>query len=182
MPIKIENQSNAKLPRGFIESIDGIVESIPRDHLRGMERIRLVDYISDARVRTQERASLPGLYHPRQGSQTAWMEIALNVIIPPKVPFHKRLLQRLSFKGNLAATIFSIVGQHYHLTLRHSVKKTNLEGLVRAYAETRMRAWASTQNRFRYKLFKPFQPTLERWAKSLQRRAKQAEPNRKIRK
>jgi hypothetical protein len=69
------------------------------------------------------------------------------------------------------ALVFSLVAQHYHLTLKHSMKKTQLEPAVRAYTEKQLKAWNEKKHSFRAKLFKPLQPTFERWAKSLQKRA-----------
>ena len=108
MNIKFENQSNRlKLPRGIRENIDKIIGSVPLEHLRGIDRLRLVDSIKDPRARSASGriASLPGLYHPKQGPKPAWIEIALDVLLPKDVPLHKRLLPRLSFKANLAAVI-----------------------------------------------------------------------------
>ena len=171
MAIKIENSSSAKLPRSTEANIEKILNSLPREHLRGIERLRLVDSISDPRLRTPQRNALPGLYHPRQGNQQAWLEISMDVLLPRSKPFFKRLLPRLSWKGNLAAVIFSLVGQHYYLTLRHSIKKSQIEPAVRAYTEKHLRAWNEREHSFRARLFKPLQPTLERWARSLQKRA-----------
>ncbi|HKZ03777.1 MAG TPA: hypothetical protein VJ180_16155 [Pyrinomonadaceae bacterium] len=67
--------------------------------------------------------------------------------------------------------MFSLVGQHYHLTLRHSLKKTQLEPAVRLYTEKQLRTWNESKHSLRARLFKPIQPTLERWAKVLQKRA-----------
>jgi hypothetical protein len=92
-------------------------------------------------------------------------------LLPGNKPIHKRIIPRLSFKGNLAAIIFSLVGQHYHMTLRHSLKKTQLEPAVRIYTEKQLKAWNEKQHSLRARLFKPLQPTLERWAKGLQKRA-----------
>ena len=81
------------------------------------------------------------------------------------------MVPRLSFKSNLVALVFSLVAQHYHITLKHSLKKTQLEPAVRAYTEKQLKAWNEKKHSFRAKLFKPLQPTFERWAKSLQKRA-----------
>jgi hypothetical protein len=67
--------------------------------------------------------------------------------------------------------IFSLVAQHYHLTLRHSVKRGAVEPAVRAYVEKQLKAWNEDQHKIRAKIFKPLQPTLERWSKSLAKRA-----------
>ncbi len=172
MAIKIENQVERKLPKDTIQQVEAAFDSLPREHTRGLERIRLVELISDPRLKgTFQSAELPGLYHPRQGPKAAWLEIAVGVLLPGDKPVHKRIVPRLSFKGNLAATIFSLVGQHYHFTLKHSLKKTQLEPAIRKYTENHLKAWNEKKHSFRARLFKPLQPTLERWAKGLQKRA-----------
>lgn len=172
MAIKIENQSERKLPKETTTQIESILESVPREHTRGLERVRLVEFITEPRLKGLMQATeLPGLYHPRQGPKGAWLEIALGVLLPANKPIHKRIIPRMSFKGNLAATIFSLIGQHYHFTLKHSLKKTQLEPAVRSYTEKQLKAWNEKKYTFRARLFKPIQPTLERWAKGLQKRA-----------
>ena len=173
MPIKIDNLSSRQaLPGKLQETINRIVDATPREHLRGLERIRLVDTINDPRLRLGRTDNLPGLYHPKQGSQPAWLEVALDVLLPNSRPFYKKWAARLSFKTNLAAVIYSLIGQHYLLTLRHSVKKGQFEQSVRAYTEKQLKKWGENEHTFRTRLFKPLQPMLERWARSLQKKAK----------
>ncbi len=173
MAIKIENQCERKLPTDTIAQIEQAFDGLPREHTRGIERIKLVEFISEPRLKVTsfQPSELPGLYHPRQGQKGPWLEIALGVLLPTNKPLHKRLIPRISFKGNLAAVIFSLVGQHYHLTLRHSLKRTQLEPAVRTYTEKQLKVWNEKKHSFRARLFKPLQPTLERWAKALQKRA-----------
>ncbi len=172
MPIKIENQCERKLPKDTASHIEDAFDSLPREHTRGIERIRVVEFISDPRLKNTFQASeLPGLYHPRQGPKGSWLEVAVGVLLPENKPFHKRIVPRMSFKGNLTAILFSLVGQHYHLTLRHSLKKTQLEPAVRTYTEKQLKVWNAKKHTFRARLFKPLQPTLERWVKGLQKRA-----------
>lgn len=172
MAIRIENQYEGSLPKGTLEQIESAFDSLPREHTRGIERIRLVPFITEPRIKGQVQATeLPGLYHPRQGPKGAWLELAINVLLPADKPFHKKIIPRLSFKSNVVALVFSLVGQHYHLTLKHSLKKTQLEPAVRMYTEKHLKAWNEKKHTFRAKLFKPLQPTFERWAKSLQKRA-----------
>jgi hypothetical protein len=173
VPIRIENQYEGKLPKGALETVEDAFNSLPREHTRGLERIRLVPFINDPRLRAGafQASELPGLYHPRQGSKGPWLEVAVNVLLPPDKPFHKKIVPRMSFKSNLVALVISLVGQHYHLTLRHSLKKTQLEPAIRAYTEKQLKLWNERKHSFRARLFKPLQPTFERWAKTLQKRA-----------
>lgn len=172
MPIKIENTVERKLPKYTVPNIEAAFDSLPREHTRGIERIRLVEFISDPRLKgALQGTELPGLYHPRQGPKGPWLEIAMGVLLPSNRPIRKRVIPRLSFKGNLTAIVFSLVAQHYHLTLKHSLKKTQLEPAVRAYTEKQLRLWNEKKHSIRARLFKPLQPTLERWAKGLQKRA-----------
>ena len=172
MAIRIENQYEGPLPKGTLQQIEDAFDSLPREHTRGLERIRLVPFITEPRIRGQFQATeLPGLYHPRQGPKGAWLELAVNVLLTPDKPFHKRIVPRLSFKSNIVALVFSLVGQHYHFTLKHSMKKTQLEPAIRQYTEKQLKLWNERKHSFRARLFKPLQPTFERWAKSLQKRA-----------
>ena len=83
----------------------------------------------------------------------------------------KRILPKLSFKANLAAILISLVGQHYYLTLRHSVKRGQLEPAVRAYTDKYLKIWHESQNSRRARLLKPLQPMFERWGRELQKKA-----------
>ena len=168
MAVKIENQYMGKLPRKTLANVESALASVPREHLRGIERLRLVSVITEPRARMAAKGTdLPGLYHPRQGNQGAWFEVAITPLTSANKPFHKRIIPRLSFKGNLVAVLFSLIGQHYYLTLRHSVKRGAIEGSVRAYVEKQLKAWNEKQHKIRARIFKPIQPALERWSKSL---------------
>ena len=74
-------------------------------------------------------------------AEPLWVAMAVNVLLTPDKPFHKRIVPRLSFKSNIVALVFSLVGQHYHFTLKHSLKKTQLEPAVRQYTEKQLKAW-----------------------------------------
>lgn len=178
--IKIENQASFDLPKDTEQHINKRLDFLPIEHLRGLEKVRLVDFIDDPRLKNIEmpvKGDLPGLYHPRAGNQAAWLEMSMGALLQPTEGFAKRWMAKSSFKGNLAGLIFSLVGQHYYLTLRHSVKKQNLEPQIRQYAEKNLRAWSEQQSQgsWRAKLFKPFRPTVERWAKWLNKKAAQAQ-------
>ena len=177
--LKIEDQSTIDLPKGAEEQLKAALDYLPIEHLRGLERVKLVDFINDPRLKNMDvpmKGDLPGLYHPRAGNQNAWLELSMGALLQPTEGFAKRWMAKTSFKSNLAGLIFSLVGQHYYLTLRHSVKKQNLEPQIRQYAEKNLRAWSEEQNKnsFRAKLFKPVRPLVERWAKWLNKKAQAA--------
>jgi hypothetical protein len=177
--IRIENQSTIDLPKNGEETIQKVIAFMPIEHLRGLEKIRLVDFIKPPQMKGVAPISgdLPGLYHPRVGNQNAWLEVSLGALLQPTENFGKRWMAKTSFKSNIAGIIFSLVGQHYYLTLRHSVKKQNLEPQIRQYAQKNLRDWSEKQseNSKRAKFFKPFRPYLERWAKWLNKKAANAQ-------
>ena len=91
MAIKIESQVERKLPADTLKNIESAFDSLPREHTRGLERIRLVEFISEPRLRGAFQATeLPGLYHPRQGPKGAWLELAMGVLLPANKPAHKK--------------------------------------------------------------------------------------------
>lgn len=178
--LKIENQATFDLPKGTDEHIYKVLDYLPTEHIRGLEKIKLVDYINDPRLQKMDvpiKGDLPGLYHPKMGNQNAFMEVSMGALLQPTEGFAKKWMAKQSFKGNIAGLIFSLVGQHYYLTLRHSVKKQNIEPQVRQYAEKNLKAWSEQQNAnsFRAKLFKPLRPYIERWAKWLNKKAAAAQ-------
>jgi hypothetical protein len=178
--IKIENQAGIELPAYTEQHINKALGFLPIEHLRGLEKVKLVDFINDPRLRNLNvpmKGDLPGLYHPKAGNQQAWLEMSMGALLQPTEGFAKKWMAKSSFKGNLAGLIFSLVGQHYFLTLKHSVKKQNLEPQIRQYAEKNLRSWSEQQSQgsFRAKLFKPFRPMIERWAKWLNKKAAQAQ-------
>jgi len=176
--LKIENQSTLDLPKGAIEQIQKALDFLPIEHQRGLEKIKLVDYINDPRLKnldTPMKGDLPGLYHPRVQNQNGWLEISMGALLQPTEGMAKRWMAKSAFKSNVAGLIFSLVGQHYFFTLKHSVKKQNLEPQIRQYAEKNLREWSEKQNQnsFRAKLFKPLRPSIERLARWLNKKAAQ---------
>ena len=178
--VRIENQSNLALPKGTDQHIQKVLDFLPVEHLRGLEKIKLVDFISDPRLKNLDmpvKGDLPGLYHPKAGNQAPWLEMSMGALLQPTEGFAKKWMAKQGFKGNLAGLIFSLVGQHYFLTYKHSVKKQGLEPQIRQYAEKNLRAWSEEQSKgsIRAKMFKPFRPALERWAKWLNKKAAEAQ-------
>ena len=174
--VRTENQATFQLPKDTEAHIEKVLDFLPTEQIRGLEKIRLVNFINDPRLKSLDtpiKGDLPGLYHPRQGNQAPWLEMSMGALLQPTEGFAKKWMAKSSFKGNLAGLLFSLVGQHYYLTLRHSVKKQSLEPQIRQYAEKNLRAWSEKQsvNSFRAKLFKPVRPYIERWAKWLNKKA-----------
>lgn len=178
--IKIENNASIELPKKTEETIQSVIKFLPIEHLIGLERLKIVDFVKPPQVKNLDlpaTGDLPGLYHPRVGNKAAWLEVSLGALLQPTEGFAKRWMAKTSFRSNLAGIIFSLVGQHYYFTLRHSVKKSNLEPQIRQYTQKYMRLWGEKQseNSIRGKLFKPFRPTIERWAKWLNKKAVRAQ-------
>jgi hypothetical protein len=173
MSIKIENQASIKLPKKTDETIQSVLETVPKEHIRGLTRIVLVDrIIPDSRMpkgAVQNVTELPGLYHPRQGNQQPWAEIALLMLMP-RDSFFKRIAGRMNYKPNLAYLVLSLQAQHYFLTLSHGIKKNQYEGAIRSYVEQYHKTWREKQSGWRGRLFKPVQPYIEKWVRSLRKK------------
>jgi hypothetical protein len=174
--IRIENNVTFGLPKGTDEHIRKVLEFLPIEHQRGLEKLRLVDFINDPRLKNLDvplKGDLPGLYHPKMGTTSPWLEVAMGALLQPTEGFTKRWMAKASFKMNLAGLIFSLIGQHYLLTLRHSFKKQELEPQVRQYTEKNLKAWSLKQNEgsIRAAIFKPFRPIMEKLAKWLNKKA-----------
>jgi hypothetical protein len=181
--IKIENQSSIDVPKDTEKIIRDVLDFLPSEHLRGVEKIRLVDFIKPPQVKVDVpiKGELPGLYHPKVSGQAAWFEISMGTLLQPTESFTKRLMAKSTFKGNLAALLFSLAGQHYFLTLKHSVKKQSLESQVRQYTEKNLKEWGELQQSksLRGKLLKPFKPYLERLSKWLAKKVTKMQKQRK---
>jgi len=174
--IRIENASTLTLPKDAEATINKILDFLPVEQYRGVEKIKLVDFINDPRLKNMEtpiNGDLPGLYHPRAGNQAPWFEMSMGALLQPTEKYIKRFMAKSGFKGNIAGLMFSLVGQHYYLTQKHSIKRTALEPQIRQFAEKNLKVWSEKQSEgsFRAKLFKPFRPYLERWAKWLNKKA-----------
>lgn len=170
MAIKVENQASAKVPRKTEEIIQSALDVVPREHMRGLSRVVLVDTVHpDPRLPIAPGTQLPGLYHPRLGNDKPWFEVALSALLP-RESFFKRLASRLNYKANLVGLVLSLQAQHYHLTLSHGIKKHQYEGAIRNYVEKYFEVWRQQQGGTRIKLFKPLRPYLEKWSRQLRKK------------
>jgi hypothetical protein len=153
-------------------NVQKVLEVLPAEHLRGLNKIVFVDQVAEPRISAAQRSALPALYHPRMGGQQAWAEVALSVVAPKK-KFPKNLFYKLTLKSNIAQVVLSLVAQHYHLTLAKGVKKSQLEVACRLYVERYFEKWRERQGGWRVRLLKPFKPQLDRWARRLAKRYRQ---------
>jgi hypothetical protein len=168
MAIKVENHSSIKLPGSLMTQVESVFKTLPREHVIGLDRVVFVDAIDQPQLRNRlNNAKVPGLYYPKQPTKPAFIELSAQQLAGANEPFHKRMILRLSFKNNLAALLISLIGQHYYSTLRHSVKRGQMEPAIRGYSEKYMRLWSHREHRLRTKIFKPLEPALERWAKKM---------------
>jgi len=172
MSIKIENQASIEPPRATSEIIAGAMDAVPREHVRGLSRLVLVDFITPESRLTLPSINLnelPGLYHPKMGTTQPWCEVALGVLLP-RTGFFKKLAARLNYRANLVGLILSLQAQHYYLTFSHGIKKHQYESAVRNYVEKYHEVWRAQQGGWRYKMFKPLRPYLDRWARRLKKK------------
>ena len=174
--VKLENEATIDLPKSGEENIYKVISFLPIEHRRGLDKLKLVDFISNPQVKKMDipiKGDIPGLYHPKVQNKPAWMEVSVGALLMPTEGFFKRWMAKTSFKSNLAGLVFSLVGQHYYMTLRHSVKKQNLEAQIKQYAQKNLRGWSEkeAEKSIRGRLFKPFRPTMERLAKWLNKKA-----------
>lgn len=172
MAIKIDNQASITPPTKTEQIITSALDVIPREHLRGLQRVVLVDFITPQQQRLQlpNASELPGLYHPRVGTEQPYFEIALGVLLPSGKGFFQKLAARMNYKINLVGLIHSLQAQHYHLTLSHGIKKHQYEKVIRVYMEKYFEVWRERNAGWRSKVFKPIQPLIEKWSKKLKKR------------
>lgn len=175
MAIKVENRSSSKLPKNVESFVRNVVKTLPSEHSVGLDRIAFVDEVRPPMPAGHKLSQeIPGFYYPKAAMKSAYIELSARQLTGTGQPFHKRAFVRLSFKSNLAMLVFSLVGQHYFTTMRHSVRRGQMEGLVRGYVEKHMKKWNENEHRLRARLFKPLEPTLTRWAKKLNKTAAKA--------
>jgi len=172
MNVKIEVVC-ANPPKHLRDIAAKVVNCVPTEHLRGFDKIMFVDAVNEPRISPAQRLTLPALYHPRMGGQSAaWGEVAMSVVAPKK-KFPQNLLTRLAIKSNIAQVILSLLAQHYYLTLAKAVKKNQLEPACRAYVEKHFERWRENEGGIRVKLLKPFKPYLDKMAKRLAKKYKE---------
>ena len=52
--VSIENQSTIALPKGTDEHIQKVLDYLPGEHIRGLEKVKLVDFINDPRFKNMD--------------------------------------------------------------------------------------------------------------------------------
>lgn len=171
MNVKVEVLTENSV-KGLSQRVERVLEVVPAEHLRGLSKIVIVDTITEPRLSAAQRSTLPGLYHPKMGGQSAWAEVSLGVLLP-KEKFPKRVLTRMALKSNLAQVVLSLAAQHYQLTLSKGVKKTLLEPAIKSYVERHFERWREKEGGLRVKLLKPFKPQLDKLARKLARKYKE---------
>lgn len=174
--IKIINDSEVELPKNTEQTIHEILDYLPVEHRRGIEKLTLLDFIDDSGLKEAKgdfKDNLPYMYYPKMQNKSARMEISMMALLKPLGKFTERWMAKSSFRSSLASALFVMVGQHYYLTMRHSVKKENLQPKIQRYAQDNLRRWSEEQSgkSWRGRLFKPLRPVMERWAKWLNKKA-----------
>jgi len=171
MNLKVEDLSSKPI-KNAERYVEGVLDIVPAEHLRGLTKLVFVDVITEPRISASQRSTLPALYHPKMGGQMAWGEVATTVLFPRK-KITEKLMSRVTVKPNIAQVVLSLIAQHYHMTLSKGVKKGQLELACRSYTEKYFTKWRENQGGLRMKLTKPFRPTLDKWAKKLSKKYKE---------
>ncbi len=178
MSIKIENLATIKPPTDLPRLINQIFDTVPKEHTRGISKVVIVDEIKDPRLQAFTSQNQPVLYHPKMAGTQAFVELGLSFFLP-KESFFKRLAARLNFKSQVVSAILACIGQHYHFSYSHGIKKANYEAPVRAYAEKHFIAWRERNAAKRMRLLKPFQPYLAKVDKWMRKKMLQHEQTKK---
>lgn len=175
MPVKIENNSTLKAPVDIEKLINSVFDSVPREHTIGITKVVIVDEITlDRRLQLATKDPQPILYHPKTPLNPAYIEIALARFLLKGEAFHKRLMARLNFRAQVAGALLATIGQHYHISFSHGMKKKRApEAPVRTYAERNFVLWRDKHGGLRAKLLKPLRPYLERFERWLLRKMKE---------
>ncbi|MBK9165345.1 MAG: hypothetical protein IPM21_15845 [Acidobacteria bacterium] len=66
--LRIENASSLDMPKGGEETIRQVIDYVPIEQLRGLERVKLVDFINDPRLKNVDvpmKGDLPGALPPK---------------------------------------------------------------------------------------------------------------------
>ena len=95
--VKIENQATFDLPAYTEQHIQKALDFLPIEHLRGIDKVKLVDFINDPRLKNLNvpiKGDLPGLYHPKQGNQQAWFEMSMGALLQPTEGFAKKWMAK----------------------------------------------------------------------------------------
>src|SRR4051812_49218728 len=82
--VRIENQASIVLPKGTDEAIHKVLDFLPVEQTRGIERVKLVDFINDPRLKNMDvpiKGDLPGLYHPRVQNNAPWFELSMGALL-----------------------------------------------------------------------------------------------------
>ena len=70
--LRIENLSTITLPKGAIDQVQKVIDYLPIEHIRGLEKVKLVDFINFTPLKNVElpiKCDLTGLYHTKKGKQ-----------------------------------------------------------------------------------------------------------------
>lgn len=173
MAIKVEILTNSKAPTDLDKLVNQIFDIVPKEHTRGISKVVVVNEIKDPRLLAVTTQPQPILYHPKTPGAQAFVELALDFFLAKGEGMVKRLTARLNFKTQVAGALLAAIGQHYHFTYSHGIKKANYEVPVRQYIDKHIKIWGEKNVNWRTKLFKPLQPLVQRLDKWLRKKMAQ---------
>lgn len=186
MAVKIENHSSLELPKGWEDIINEAFDYVPREDVRGVDRVVLVDFIkvNDARIKeAKPKGDTPALFHPREQHKSPWFEISAAALLMPTENWSKKMLAKKTFRFNLTRLVFLLAGYNSQLLpaqlarQRQPPKPEQIQARAAQYGEKKFAEWQkeNVKPNWQTKLFGPLRPFVERWAKSLNEKALNAQ-------
>ena len=127
MHLITENRSNHKIIGCLIQrKINKLLRIIPQEHMVGLEKIILVDEITDKR-----EADIGGIYTKNNINHLGIIKLSMNVIFKgmPKILFFFPFIPDFS----LADVLYHEIGHHYQKSLTHGIKKKSQEPFAEKY-------------------------------------------------
>ena len=171
--IRVENQASFELPKDIEAQIGKILDFLPTEHQRGLERFGLwiLSTIRALKIWTFPSKAIFRDLSSEVGNQNAWLEVSMGALYSrPKVfpnagwrNLRSRQSRRIDFLARRSALLFDAPAfnqKHKSRTADSSIRRKNLK------------TWSERQqvSSKRAKFFKPFSSIFEKWAKWLEQK------------
>ena len=151
MSLNIESRLENKITGHITKKrIKKLISIIPKEHLIGLEKIIIVNHITDKKKR-----EVGGIYKQKYNGHSCSIQLGIESIykgMPNVLFFFPFIATPL-----LADVLYHEIGHHYHVSFGHGIKNKKQEKLVEDYSKKMM------NKKFRWwlKLFSPLSPIIK---------------------